>query len=117
MADEGSKTDKQTLWLMGIISGLILVVAAWYLYANDAKFDRISNAMDRVLKVQSEGTATQARMQSDIEWIKRGIVDIYTEDDAEKAHADIKRTTDDLYGKYRNIDERLSTIEKQERSR
>ena len=117
MATEGNSSDKKAVWLMGLVAGLIFVVAGWYLYANDAKFDRISDKLDSMNTSQTAMASTQSGMQKDIEWIKLGINNIYTEDDAENAHEQIKETTDDLYGKYRSFDERLSILEEQERNR
>ena len=117
MASESEHRYNPAVWLMGVVAAIIVAATAWYLNSQDRKFDRLTDTLDRVSQSQNDISSAQSGMQKDIEWIKVGISDIYTEKDAEDAHQAIQRTTDDLYGKFRNVDERLKTIERETRNR
>ncbi len=112
---DGDKGYSPSAWVMGIIAGLILVVTAWYLNMTEAKNDRMDAKLDAVLSAQSDFSSAQTGIQRDLEWLKIGMSDIFTTKEAEQEHATIKRTTDDLYDKYRNLDARMSTVEKEQR--
>jgi len=91
-------------WLLGILAGLVVI-------AIGGGVAMLYTKLDRVEINQSEFKAEQVGMKRDVEWIKNSVSDIYTEKEADKRHAELDRTDQDLYGRWRNLDERVRILE------
>lgn len=91
-------------WLAGI--GAVLAAAA-IMGVCGAVYGKLQSQEQSQAELKNQITG----IQHDVQWIKLGMTDIYTEKQADKAHAEIKRTTDDLYGRWRSQEQRIKVLE------
>ena len=100
-----SEQSNTISWWLGVLAvvvgGSILGVGAM-----------VWSKLDRVETNVAESSRVQTGIQKDVEWLKLSMTDIYTGNEADNAHAQIQQTTNDLYGRWKNLDERVSTLER-----
>lgn len=84
-------------WVLGIVAGIAAIVIAYSITSMASRLDQLSE--------------NQAAIKRDIAWIRAGINDVYTGEEAKEAHDRIFRTDQDQYNRLNGLEARVEVLE------